>query len=756
MGNLNVGSVLGPDGRIARRLEHYEHRAEQLEMAEAVERAITNRSHLLVEAGTGVGKSFAYLIPSILAVLDNKSEGKQENRKRLVISTHTISLQEQLIQRDIPFLNAVLPVEFSAVLVKGRSNYISLRRLKGAQERSVALFSEPAEIRQLDEIARWAGRTTDGSRSDLEFRPQPAVWSEVQSEHGNCLGRRCPTYQKCFYYQARRRVWNADLLVVNHALFFSDLALRREGANLLPDYDVVVLDEAHTLEAVAGDHLGLSVSSGQIEFLLNKLYNDRSRRGLLLHHDLRHGQQMVHELRFQQRDLFDDVREWQERHGSSNGRLREPPEVNNPVSPTLAKLGQSIRDYAKDLKREEEAIELTAQADRCQAIAGMLKSWLTQSEPHCVYWVEATDRARQNVKLVCAPIDLGPILREELFNQIPTAVLTSATLAVGRQDFHFIQDRLGLTSAEVMRLGSPFDYKTQMRLVLPEGMPDPSANPAAFETEVVERLKYYIAQTEGRAFVLFTSYRMLQNCANRLASWFQRNKFTLYAQGEGLSRSLMLDRFRKDPRGVLFGADSFWQGVDVPGEALQNVIITKLPFSVPDQPLLEARLEAIRAGGQSVFRIPGARGDHQIEAGLRAADPQPAGPRAGRASRSPRADQTLWAIVPGQPARVHDHHRLRRPAGSTTPIMAEPPPGNSKSESRNPKKIPLTEIRISKNLGVERSVWDIRISSLFRVSDFVLRISIGTRAERCEMIPDHHVVEICPRVAVSCSHRILN
>ncbi len=217
MGNLNVGSVLGLEGRIARRLEHYEHRPQQLQMAQAVERAILNRSHLLVEAGTGVGKSFAYLIPAILATLDNQPNAKKEDRKRLVISTHTISLQEQLVHRDIPFLNAVLPVEFSAVLVKGRSNYISLRRLQGAQERANALFAEPQEIRQVDDIAKWASQTTDGSRSDLQFRPLPAVWNEVQSEHGNCLGRRCPTYQKCFYYQARRRVWNADLLVVNHA-----------------------------------------------------------------------------------------------------------------------------------------------------------------------------------------------------------------------------------------------------------------------------------------------------------------------------------------------------------------------------------------------------------------------------------------------------------------------------------------------------------------------------------------------------------
>ncbi len=209
---------------------------------------------------------------------------RHAKRTRVVIATHTIALQEQLMGKDLPFLNAVLPVEFSAVLVKGRGNYVSLRRLKGAAERQYSLFSDESQVSDLNRLVNWANTTTDGSRASLDFKPQPAVWDEAQSEHGNCLGRKCPTYDDCHYFKARRRVWNADVLVVNHALFFSDLALRRDGASLLPEYDAVIFDEAHNLEAVAADHLGLSVTNGQVEYLFNKLFNDRTNKGLLRHH----------------------------------------------------------------------------------------------------------------------------------------------------------------------------------------------------------------------------------------------------------------------------------------------------------------------------------------------------------------------------------------------------------------------------------------------------------------------------------------
>lgn len=670
---LDVEKLIGmlrPGGRLADGLPGYEHREPQIEMTRRVAEALNGDAISVIEAPTGTGKSMAYLLPAVAWAI--------KNGEKVVVATHTINLQEQLIEKDLPLLRQAAGLEFDAAVIKGRNNYVCLRKtdyVRGHRD----FIGDEAKTEQTEAIEAWIKTTGDGSLAELGFEPDREVWERYMSETDNCLRVKCPFYQKCFYYNARRRAARAHVLVANHHLLMADLAIRSQTDNyshaaVLPRFHRIVIDEAHHLEEVATQYFGSRISRAGLLYHLRRLASTRTGDGLL-----RHLAQKIHQrvYRFEKekskawileidRDLMgkrmsleeeiDDLAERSVRamakmeDGSAGGRkenrrrvtpgLRAKALWETEIHAPLMEIFNRGRALVADLRRlyqalgeviEDETPETMSPILELRSVIMKIERQLAEiiqfldTDSELCRWVEYRSGAgarRPHVAFCTAPMEVSESLRERVLRRFRTVIMTSATLTVARKFDYFLkqigaedQSKLGLLGPTGPRaprpiqaagprrlvtalLDSPFDYDAQVYAAAPIDLPSPKM--AEFAPALEEFLRRALKISRGRAFVLFTSYTLLNRMHDSLAADLQAEGYPCLKQGT-IGRTVLTEAFRRDIGSVLFATSSFWEGVDIPGEALSCLVLTRLPFVVPNEPIIEARVEVLRAKGGDAF-----------------------------------------------------------------------------------------------------------------------------------------------------------
>ncbi len=582
-----MDKIFGPDGLIAKAHVEYEYRPGQIQMAKAVMRAFEDRHHLIVEAGTGTGKTLAYLVPAVAAALGG--------RGRVIISTGTKNLQEQLMEKDIPFLQRVLPKNFKAAYMKGRSNYVCLQRLNRAQISPV--LDGLDEVDYFEDVTHWSRESSTGDRAELASLPERlSFWRHIDARSETCIGQKCPDFDPCFITRMRNRAQDADIVVVNHHLFFADLALRNSAyGNVLPDYSAVILDEAHLIEDVVSEYFGAQVSNYQVDDLVRDISAVAIENAEV---DREVTKTCLRVERFAE-NFWMGFRVGRGEEGrypivpgafatqSRDGEINPTPlgDLYMALDGALARLETTL-DALNDKPAEVDSLVRRIRQSRFD-----LQFIVTGADKKFVYW---TERRGRGFFVRASPIDVSGLLEDKLFSQVETVVLTSATLS-SAGNFAFIRERLGLDKAEDLIAESTFDYQSQALLYLPPKMPDPRSSDWA-RAAAAEVIKIVNASS-GRAFVLSTSLAGMQSLYDLVMPELD---YPCFLQGSA-SKGRLLARFRETPNAVLFATSSFWQGVDVRGEQLSCVIIDKLPFAVPTDPIVAARQRYIEDEGGSSF-----------------------------------------------------------------------------------------------------------------------------------------------------------